>query len=250
MKKLLSLFIFLLSLNAFALHLDSNKNYVLEKGVFDVASLIKDYAKIQGINVIIDDEVRGKLRLYGTKTILKQDMELFISAVADQTGYTLLKTENLNQIEVINSRDIRYRGSKIYTDIKDVPENYNQVQYVTRLKYIEASEVSRNMRPFMSRYGRVIDEKNANTLIIADTGKNINRLAQLISKIDTKEYLESQKFIDELNSKSKKEITKKENLLTFISDQHILFIIAFSFIGMILGFGIRGYSIKKIEGGW
>lgn len=240
----------LMSLNAFAIRFNSEKDFIIDEPVFDVATLIKDYAKLKGYNVIIDEDVKGKLKLYGVKKIPHNEIDLFISAVADQTGYTILKNEKLNQIEVINSRDIRYRGGKIYTNIDDVPMDYNHVQYVTHLKYIEASEVSRNMRPFMSRYGRVIDEKNANTLIIADTGKNIHRLNKLISKIDTEEYQESKIYIENLNSSAKKKITKKKNLLKFISDQHILFIIAFLLIGIILGFGIRGYSIKKIEGGW
>jgi len=172
----------LLSLNAYAIRFNAEKDFVLDEPVFEVSSLIKDYAKLKGYNVIIDDDVKGTLKLYGVKKIPHEDIDLFISAVADQTGYTILKNEKLNQIEVINSRDIRYRGGKIYTEIKDVPRDYNHVQFVTRLNFIEASEVSRNMRPFMSRYGRVIDEKNANTLIIADTGKNIHRLAELISK--------------------------------------------------------------------
>ncbi len=193
---------------------------------------------------------KGKLLLLGTKEIKKKDLDLYVSAVASEIGYTLILNKELNQIQVIPSRDVRYNGGRLHTDIEKVPDNYNHTMFSMRLKYAKSGVLSRNMRPFMSRYGRIIDERNANTLILSDTGKNIRRLHKLISSIDTNEFANRVKFLSELNKQCKTIVKTEISTIEFIKDQHILFIIVFSLIFGIMGFGFRGYMIKKIEGGW
>jgi general secretion pathway protein D len=246
------LILMLVSFQAFGsiLTQDNNGNYLLKNSEFDFSKLISDYSRITKKNLIIGSDVKGKAYLYGVKKIKKEEIDLYISAVASQVGYTILSNTELNQIEVINARDIRYRSTKLYTDINNVPDNYNHIQFIMKLKYIEASDISRNFRPFMSRYGRIIDERHANTLVISDTGKNVNRLYKLAKALDTKAYVERKDFIKKINDNAKKEVTKKENIVDFIQNQHVLFLIVFGFIGGFLGFGIRGYMMKKIEGGW
>lgn len=229
---------------------DSEGNYLLSKSEFKVSDLVSDYAKITGKNLILNSDVKGKSYLYGVKKIEASEIDLYISAVLNQAGYTVLEQESLNQLEVINARDIRYKSTKLFSKIEEVPRTYNHYQFVMRIEHIEASQLSRNFRPFMSRYGRIIDERNANTLIIADTGKNIHRLYKLAKKLDSKLFVERRDFIQKVNDKAKKEVVKKVGLLDFIQNEHVLFLIVFSFIGGILGFGIRGYLMKKIEGGW
>lgn len=119
-----------------------------------------------------------------------------------------------------------------------------------RLKYVESYDIARNLRPFITRYGRVIDEKNANTIILADTGKNIHRIHKLIEKLDTSDFLVRKKKVEKINSTAKREVKKNKSVLEYIKDQHVLFLIAFALIGGIIGFGTRGYLMKRIEGGW
>src|SRR5690606_32524216 len=59
----------------------------------------------------------------------------------------------------------------------------------------------------MTRYGRLIDIKQTNTLIVQDTGENINRLVRLIKFIDVPGHEESLQIIPVKNS-SAQEIAK------------------------------------------
>jgi general secretion pathway protein D len=243
---------FLLLNTAFAKTLvkDSNGDYSLLKAEFKVADIVRDYAKLKDINLIMTEAPKGKLLLLGSKNINKENIDLYISAVTSEVGYTLIHNKELNQVQVIPSRDVRYNGGRLHTDINKVPDNYNHTMFSMRLKHAKAHVISRNMRPFMSRYGRIIDERNANTLILSDTGKNIKRLHKLIMSIDTAKFAKRVDFLKELNKKGKTVIETKISTLDFIRDQHVLFIIIFSLITGIMGFGIRGYMMKRIEGGW
>ena len=96
-------------------------------------------------------------------------------------GYTLIRSGAFYKI--VNSRDIRYTPTKIYTGTY-TPDTENYVMRIIPLKNINSTEVTRSFRPFMSRYGRLIEIKQTNTIIVQDTGENINRLGRLIKFID------------------------------------------------------------------
>jgi general secretion pathway protein D len=226
----------------------SNDLFELKKKKFQIKEVFDDYARVRSLNIIYSTDVKGKVYLYGVKDIKKEDLDLYISAVAAEGGYTIIENEELNQVEIIEGRDIRYKATKLFKDISKVPLTYNHYKYVIQLKYAKASDVSRNMRPFMSRYGRIIDEKNANSIIISDSGKNIHRIYRIMQQLDQKSYLDRVASVEDFNKKHKKTIVKKESVLKLIKDQHVLFLIAFSLMGGIIGFGISSHiNRKKME---
>lgn len=249
MKILLFSFWFFNAAFATTLVLDSSGDYSLVDTEFKVVDMIQDYARLKNFNLIMDEGPSDKIFLFGSKTIKKENIDLYISAVVAEVGYTILQDKELNQIRVIPSRDIRYNGRALYTDISHVPDDYNYTMFSMRLKHALARDITRNMRPFMSRYGRIIEERNSNTLILLDTGKNVRRLYELISSVDNEKFSERVRFLEDLNKEGKRIVEKKISTLDFVRDQHVLFIIVFSMITGILGFGVRGYLMKRIEGG-
>jgi type II secretory pathway component GspD/PulD (secretin) len=250
MIKIILSFLILNTAFAKTLITDPNGDYSLLNVEFSVAEIVRDYAKLKNINLIMTEAPKGKLLLLGPKKIKKEKIDLYISAVVSEVGYTFVLNKELNQIQVMPTRNVRYHGGKLYSEIENVPDSYNHAMFSMKLKHAKAGNLSRNMRPFMSRYGRVIDEKTANTLIISDTGKNIKRLYKLVKSFDTSEFEQNVKFLKKINKKGKEVVETEVSTLDFIKDQHILFIIIFSLIAGIMGFGLRGYLMKRVEGGW
>ena len=77
-----------------------------------------------------------------------------------------------------------------------IPNSYDYFMATINLKGLNSKEITRSFRPFMSRYGRLINLKQSNQIIIQDTGANINRLISLIKGIDfepTKDQLRERK---------------------------------------------------------
>lgn len=245
------LLLLLISFNVFSVTIvkKNNDTFALKKKSFAVVDLVREYAKLRNLNLIMVEDLKGNVDLYGVKEIKDKDLDLYISAVLSESGYTIVKTESLNQIEIINARDIRYKSSKVYKDIKNVPQDYNHVLFVRKLKFAPASDVSRNFRPFMSRYGRIIDVKRSNSIIISDTSKNIHRLSKLIDLLDVKEYSSRVKEVNKINEDNTKTVVKKKSLLSVLKDWHVLFLIVFSFIGGIMGFGFANY-LNRREAQW
>ena len=176
----------------------------------DIMEITKHMQKLTGINLILDKDVKGKVSIIAPTPITVGDAWKAYLAALNMAGYSLIKTGAF--YKVINSRDIRYTPTKIYTG-NYTPDTENYVMRVLALKHVSAAEIARNFRPFMSRYGRIIDIKQTNTIIIADTGSNINRLAKMVKFLDIAGHEEALQIVKVKNSSAQEIAKLLDNIL-------------------------------------
>jgi general secretion pathway protein D len=170
----------------------------------DIMEITRHMQKLTGINLILDKDVKGKVSIIAPTPITVGDAWKAYLTALNMAGYTLVKSGAF--YKVINARDIRYTPTKIYTG-NYTPDTENYVMRVIALKNVSAGEIARNFRPFMSRYGRIIDIKQTNTVIMADTGSNINRLVKMVKFLDVPGHEETLQIVKVVNS-SAQEIAK------------------------------------------
>ena len=176
----------------------------------DIMEITKHMQKLTGINLILDKDVKGKVSIIAPTPITVGDAWKAYLAALNMAGYTLIKSGAF--YKVINARDIRYTPTKIYTG-NYTPDTENYVMRVISLKHVSAAEIARNFRPFMSRYGRIIDIKQTNTIIIADTGSNINRLAKMVKFLDVTGHEEALQIVKVKNSSAQEIAKLLDNIL-------------------------------------
>lgn len=176
----------------------------------DIMEITRHMQKLTGINLILDKDVKGKVSIIAPTPITVGDAWKAYLAALNMAGYSLIKTGAF--YKVINTRDIRYTPTKIYTG-NYTPDTENYVMRVISLKHVSAAEIARNFRPFMSRYGRIIDIKQTNTIIIADTGSNINRLAKMVKFLDVAGHEEALQIVKVKNSSAQEIAKLLDNIL-------------------------------------
>lgn len=144
-------------------------------------------AQMTNTHYITFEPLKGEVLLPKSFKIEKDTADDFLSEVLHANGYTRLKMASKNSYKIVNARDVRYMANqRILISGKDqIPTNhdYMMVKIQLKNKYM-TSEITRNFRPFMSRYGRIIDLKNSGTLLVNETGKNVHRLLQLLDGLD------------------------------------------------------------------
>jgi general secretion pathway protein D len=167
---------------------------------YPIKEFIKDYAELTKLNVtypssMIKDKETVHIQL-ATRSTVDEFKVIFYEAL-DTLGYT--PKEDGNLLWINNARDIRYLASSVYTD-QSFPTDARYSTVIYKLKYPLSSEICRNMRPFMSRWGRVIDMSDARTILFHDRGDNTARLIKTIENLDTEAAYKSV-----LNFKPKKD---------------------------------------------
>jgi general secretion pathway protein D len=226
MKTLILLSLFLsASLKAEILRQTASGAYQITRNNFKTSELLSDYARLQGLNLNVAANLKDEsFESYGTMIIPEDQLEAYVSGILKKSGRSMVRKKDSRIVQVIDSRDIRYTIVPIYDDFKDVPINENEAQLNIRLKYMNSADLARNMRPFMSRYGRIIDVKNSNTVHVIDIGTNLRRIGKIVEILDLEAYAKDKAEMDQINEKHKK--TKEgKSFLEIISKNEVIFIL-------------------------
>jgi general secretion pathway protein D len=162
-----------------------------------ILDLTKFMQKTTGLNLILDKDIKGTITISSPTPITVGDAwKAYLQALSIH-GYSIVKSGAYYTI--VNNRDIRYSPTTMYTGTYS-PNTENYVMQIISLKYVNSREVANSFRPFMSRYGRIIEIKQTNTVIVQETGTHINRLMKLIKFIDIPGHEESLQIIKVKNS--------------------------------------------------
>ena len=169
MKKIISLLLILGTL-AFA-------SVILNFDEVDIKTVATEIAKLTGKNLVIDPRVRGKITIISNRELTPQEaLELFSQALAMQ-GYALI--DEGDTIKILPStqgvpftRTKKSRGGELIT-------------MVYKLENVNAAQAINTVRPFLSPYGRVAHNQQANAIIIADYADSINKIRQILNLIDS-----------------------------------------------------------------
>lgn len=156
----------------------------------DLKTLVNKVSEITGIKYIYPSELKGGIGLSENYELNKENADKSLSYILHENGYTRLPHEK-GVMKIVSSRDIRYHATDLVSaDRNQVPEIPNNHDYYMMEFQMDntglTSEITRSLRPFMSRYGRIIDVKHANKLIVQDTGINLLRMHGLIASMDKK----------------------------------------------------------------
>lgn len=156
-----------------------------------LVDLIKEYAEALNKNITFDDSFKKQKTLVSVHINQKTpslEFSSLIKSILDSYGYTILEEEGFNWI--MSSRDIRYTPTPFYKG-KLPPNDESYAGTFFYLKFPVAREVARNLRPFVSRYGRVLDLPGGKTLLLVDKGETTHKLKDVVDFMDNEKLYKS-----------------------------------------------------------
>ena len=138
---------------------------------------------------IYPSKLKGKIK--GTEGVdfTAENADSLYSHILHENGYTRVLLDDKKTYRIINARDVRYtpvpQTASDHDTAPALPNNADYHMMTYQMKFPQASTViTRSLRPFMSRYGRIIDNKVNGTLVLQDTALNLKRLYGLIRQMD------------------------------------------------------------------
>lgn len=147
----------------------------------DIKDVIKQISKATGKNFIIDDKIRGKITIMSEKMMTKEEAyQAFLSAL-EVAGYTTV-TGPGGVIKVVSLKDAVSSPIPIHVDSTPYTDSF--VTRLISLNNISALEMSQAIKGLISKAGNMFAYPATNTLIITDSGTNIDRLMKIIKELD------------------------------------------------------------------
>jgi type IV pilus assembly protein PilQ len=150
---------------------------VIDYNEADIQSVLRTLAAKAGINLILGDEVTGKVSVHLEGVSYEDAMRM----VVESKGYAYVKDRNVVRVKSKESIDTEPVELRIYT-----------------LNYSKADDVRKVLEPIISKQGRIQVDTRGNTLVISDTPSNLAKLIPLIQSLDTQtpQVLIEAKFIE------------------------------------------------------
>ena len=144
---------------------------------------IKFVSDVTGKSFLFDERVRGKVTVVSPKKIDSDELYRVFLSILDFKGYTALPDGRV--IRIVPSKLAKQQGGKV------ISENVLRARegFVTRLiplRFIRVEDVSRIITPLLSPNGVISFNADTNTLVVTESSFNINRLVDLVEKLDKK----------------------------------------------------------------
>ena len=148
----------------------------------ELTELILTISELTGKNFLYDETVQGKATIISPDSMtLDAAYQLFLT-VLNVKGYTVVPSGNTNKIVPLKSA----KESSLPTLVNGKGKATEQViTRVFRLKHLDVGIVAQTVLfPLMPATANVAAYPPGNSLIITDTGANIERLAKIIRELD------------------------------------------------------------------
>jgi len=132
-------------------------------------------SKELGVNFLLPKKFDSKISYTKGKEIKKEQYLNIFDHILYQNGFAKIKIDNSNY-RIVNARDMRYEAHPQIEVSKEnfkekIPNTYSYVRVVMHAKSNDEIEsFVKNSRPFLSRYGRIVNNNKNHTVVIQDTG--------------------------------------------------------------------------------
>ena len=147
----------------------------------DIQEFIKFVADITGTTMVVDPNVKGKVRVISSKPVTQAELyDLFLS-VLDVQGYTAVRSGQV--IRIVPSKDARSSPVPIMEDQASVGSD-EYVTQVIRLDNISAAKLIPVLRPLVPQQAHMAAYAPSNAIIISDIRSNIDRIVDIIERMD------------------------------------------------------------------
>ncbi len=147
----------------------------------DIREIIKQIAKVTGKNFLIDPNIRGKVTIISEKKMtIEEAYQAFLSSL-EVLGFTVVNAPG-DLVKIIPMKDALQNPLPIYKDDSPITDAF--VTRLIQMRNISALEMSNAIKALVSKEGNLFAYPATNTLIITDSGTNIDRLLKIIKELD------------------------------------------------------------------
>ena len=147
----------------------------------DIQEFIKFVADVTGTTMVVDPNVKGKVRVISSKPVSQAELyDLFLS-ILDVQGYTAVRSGQV--VRIVPSKDARSSPVPIMDDQSAVG-NDEYVTQVIRLDNISAAKLIPVLRPLVPQQAHMAAYAPSNAIIISYIRSNIGRIVDIIERMD------------------------------------------------------------------
>ena len=152
----------------------------------DIREFISQVSTITGRSFIIDPRVKGDVTVVSSAAMDRDGIyELFLS-VLQVHGFAAVPSGDV--VRIVQTVLAKQSGNP--NDFEEGLESQELVTRVIPVLNAPSDEMVKVLRPLIPQYGQIAALSQPNVLIISDHASNINRLVEIVNRVDVADSLE------------------------------------------------------------
>jgi general secretion pathway protein D len=159
----------------------ANDGFELNFTDTDINAVITAVAKLTGKNFIIDPRVKGKVTVITHKSMSKDEVYEVFQSMLKVHGFAAVPGKSV--IKIVPEVNAKQDTIKTVTQ-EDYRDGDELVTKVIPIKHVTAAQLVPILRPLVPQRGHLAAYPQSNVLIISDSAGNIERLSEIIARID------------------------------------------------------------------
>ncbi len=147
----------------------------------DIRAFISTVSEMTGKNFIIDPRVKGRVTVvFSTPTSPENIYEVFLS-VLNVHGFSAVPSGDA--IKIVPNAGAKQ--DSIPTVLQEQTDAGDKLlTRVVQVQHADATQLSTILRPLLPQHAHIAAHASSNTLVITDTANNVNRVVNIIRRID------------------------------------------------------------------
>lgn len=151
----------------------------------ELRDLIRFISNVMGRNFIYDENVvKGKVTILSPKRLTKDEVYKVFETVMNHQGFSVVATPEA--VKIVRNSDAKSMSIESVDEdgLQTTSPGDKFITYVHFLEYLDSNIVVGILRPMMSKDAYIVGVATSNSLIMIDTGSNIQRIKGVLGEID------------------------------------------------------------------
>ncbi|MFZ1326685.1 MAG: secretin N-terminal domain-containing protein, partial [Candidatus Contendobacter sp.] len=147
----------------------------------EITALVESLSELTGKNFIVDPRVKGRATVISTKPMDEKELyEVFLSVLGVH-GFAAIPSGKV--IKIVPAAGAKQENIPTM-DQRGVVEADQIVTRVIQVQNVSAAQIVPILRPLIPPQGHLAAYTPTNVLIISDSAANVERIANIISRVD------------------------------------------------------------------
>ena len=144
-----------------------------------IMDLVKITSKIIDKNILITEEIKGNVDFISNNAVEKDELIKLLGFVLESKGYSLLQSENM--LRIVKLDDSSNSNVPIMNTTDYDGAYLSMVTEIFTVYNADVDYVASKIRHLITKNGKMVTNKDSNTLVITDFKDNIDTVKEVVS---------------------------------------------------------------------
>src|SRR6267143_1797800 len=186
----------------------------------DVQDVLRLYETLTGKRIIIDNLVQGKVNIFLTKDVTREEAIKIIEMNLALNGYSLVQADK-DIVEVVGqNQNPRRAAVPIISDTADIPPGNTVVSFLFKLRYTDPQDLAQVLQQYLQPTAMAaIPLPKSSSLLVTQSADTIRRIAGIVEQVDVEPAEVKSEFIQLYRADASKVVDMVKDILEKSSDQ-------------------------------